>query len=264
MGASILVVDDEAVVREFIVATLLPLGHHLVTASDGESALEAALASPPDLVISDVMMPGMDGWSLVRRVRTHPRLAFVPFIFLSALSSVDDILKGFRLGADDYLPKPFRSDALIERVTDALRRRESIESRTRGLLEPRDDGAPPALRGSLSEVGLSSLLVLLEIEKKSGTLELHGEFDERLRLDLRRGRVFQAHVDRGPPLTGAEVIYYLLGWPRGTFVFHAGDAPIEDKIGLSTTGLLMEAARRADEGGGGERDLFDLVDDDAE
>ncbi|MEZ4449835.1 MAG: response regulator [Nannocystaceae bacterium] len=245
MGAKILVVDDDVLIREVIFATLEPQGHQLDAASDGEAAIERAIEAPPDLVISDVMMPGMDGWALVRRVRAHPRLGFVPFIFLSALSTVDDVLKGFRLGADDYLPKPFTRDALIERVTHALERRQSLESAARDVLSPQADAA--ALRGSLAEVGLSSLLVLLEIDKKSGALDLRGDRGEACRLHLRQGRVYQARFARGPRLLDAEAVYYLLSWSRGTFEFRAADGPLDDTIGTSTTGLLMEAARRADE-----------------
>ena len=90
----------------------------------------------------------MDGWALVRRVRWNPRLAFVPFIFLSALNSADDILRGFRLGADDYLPKPFTPDALIERVNHALQRRDRIEHSTRRQLGLRGVGERAPLKRS--------------------------------------------------------------------------------------------------------------------
>ena len=264
MGARILIVDDNAFIHSVIVATLSPLGHELRSAHDGVSAVAEALLKPPDLVISDVMMPGMDGWALVRRVRWNPRLAFVPFIFLSALNSADDILRGFRLGADDYLPKPFTPDALIERVNHALQRRDRIEHSTRRQLGLRGVGEPPAgLCGSLTDVGLSSLLVLLDLEKKSGTLDLvRGAPHEHCRLRLRDGRVVHAHVTQAPRLSPTEAIYYALGWSTGTFEFSAGDVEDDDAIGVSTTGLLMEAARRADEDLG-DGDLLDAIIDES-
>lgn len=249
MGAKILVVDDDAFAQTVIADVLTAHGHEVRTATDGTAALAAALLYPPDLVISDVMMPGMDGWALVRRVRSHPRLAFIPFIFLSALSSLDDVLRGFRLGADDYLPKPFAPEVLLERVAHALRWRRSVERDAHWLLAPHDAGAPTTgIRGSLAVVGLSSLLVLLDLEKKSGTLALaRSDPFERCRLLICEGRVFQAYIDVGPPLMHAEVVYYLLGWSFGGFEFHASSAVVRDEIDCSTTGLLMEAARRADE-----------------
>lgn len=263
MSARILIVEDEALVRTVIFASLTPLGHHLVAVPDGISALARALTHPPDLVISDVMMPGMDGWALVRRVRAHPTLAFVPFIFLSSLASVDDVLRGFRLGADDYLPKPFTPAALVERVTHALQRRGSVESRARGLIgRGAEAPAPPGIRGSLADVGLSSLLVLLEIEKKSGTLELQRAAPpERCRLLLREGRVVQGHVDAGPSQTRADVVYHALAWSQGTFEFRAGEVAVPDEIDISTTGLLMEAARRVDEDRRDGNELIDAFED---
>ncbi len=89
---------------------------------------------------------------------------------------------------------------------------------------------------------------MLDLEKKGGTLELtRGAPYERCRLLIRCGRVFQAYVDHGPPLTHAEVVYYLLGWSHGNFEFHPLSEDIDDEVDCSTTGLLMEAARRADE-----------------
>ncbi|MEZ4383644.1 MAG: response regulator [Nannocystaceae bacterium] len=246
MAARILVVDDDAVVREFIVASLIPSGYEVTTASNGSSALAHAVHAPPDLVISDVMMPNMDGWAFVRRLRAHPRLAFVPFIFLSTLSSAKDILKGFRLGADDYLAKPFTDSELTERVAEVLRRRNHIERSARGMIGDGEE-LESGLRGSLADVGISSILVLLDIEKKSGTLDIRSEMGEQCHLAIRDGRVCQARVEAGPPLTGAEAVYYLLGWANGSFVFASDDAPIEDRVQCSTSGLLMEAARRADE-----------------
>ncbi|MCA9657252.1 MAG: response regulator [Myxococcales bacterium] len=247
MAARILVVDDDAVIREFIVASLIPSGYEVTTASDGSSALAHAVHAPPDLVISDVMMPSMDGWAFVRRLRAHPRLAFVPFIFLSTLSSAKDILKGFRLGADDYLAKPFTDDELVERVVEVLRRRKHIETSARGMISDGEEPAESGLRGSLADVGISSILVLLEIEKKSGALDIRSEMGEQCHLAIRGGRVFEARVESGPPLRGAEAVYYLLGWSSGSFVFASDDSPLEDTVHCSTSGLLMEAARRADE-----------------
>lgn len=249
MAARILVVEDDIFVQTVIGDVLIAHGHEVHTATDGTTALAAAMLHPPDLVISDVMMPGMDGWALVRRVRSHPQLGFVPFIFLSSLNSLDDVLRGFRLGADDYLPKPFSPEALIERVAHALRWRNRIQDDAHWLLDPHDGGdSPTGIRGSLAVVGLSSLLVLLELEMKSGTLALTRSAPyERCRLLIHKGRVFQAHIDVGPPLIHADVVYYLLDWPRGSFEFHPSSDVVRDEVACSTTGLLMEAARRVDE-----------------
>lgn len=244
MAAKILVVDDDTFTQRVILAALRPHGYEITTAPDGHTALARALVQRPDLVVSDIVMPGMDGWGLVRRVRSHPQLALVPFIFLSSLASADDVLRGFRLGADDYLPKPFRPEELAERVALVLGRRDELEAHASALLHPPEAG----LRGSLADIGVSSLMVLLEMEKKGGILVLtRSDPHERVRLILHAGRVLEAHVDAGPPLQHAQAVYHALGWSRGSFEFRAVPVETRDKIGISTTGLLMEAARLADE-----------------
>src|SRR5947208_3311961 len=122
MAPHVLVADDDAWILRMVATVLEKRGYSVETAVDGEDALQRALAHPPDLLITDVMMPKMDGWSLVRQLRAHAELAMLPVIFLTALSSEDDRIRGFRLGADDYVTKPFRFEELDLRVstTDLL------------------------------------------------------------------------------------------------------------------------------------------------
>src|SRR5262245_16668449 len=104
----ILVVDDDAWILRMVTTVLEKRGYEIHIAGDGEDGLQKARTLGPDLIITDVMMPRMDGWALVKQLRAAPQLAFVPVIFLTALGSDEDRIRGFRLGADDYLPKPFR------------------------------------------------------------------------------------------------------------------------------------------------------------
>src|SRR5262245_41567346 len=156
----ILVVDDDAWILRMVSTILEKRGHEVDTARDGEEGLAKALASPPDLIISDVMMPRLDGWALVKQLRSRPELALVPVIFLTALGSEDDRIRGFRLGADDYLPKPFRFEELDLRVAKTLRRTQAA------VQEVREHLGGAGLRGDLSQVGLSSLLILIGVERK--------------------------------------------------------------------------------------------------
>jgi len=94
-------------------------GYQVVTASDGQEALRLAYSERPGLIILDIMMPGLDGWQVCRRVR---EMSDVPIIMLTAKTEKKDIIKGFDLGADDYLPKPFEVEELLARVRAALRR----------------------------------------------------------------------------------------------------------------------------------------------
>ncbi|MEM9493986.1 MAG: response regulator, partial [Myxococcota bacterium] len=131
MAPRILVADDDAWILRMVTTILTKRGYEVDTAQDGEQAYERALEQIPDLLITDVMMPKMDGWTLVRALRSRPEFSFVPVIFLTALSSDEDRIRGFRLGADDYLPKPFRFEELDLRVAKTIRRRQRVESEAR-------------------------------------------------------------------------------------------------------------------------------------
>jgi CheY-like chemotaxis protein len=282
MPPRILVADDDAWILRMVTTVLKKRGYEVDTAPDGEQAYERALSNPPDLLITDVMMPNVDGWTLVKRMREHPVLRDVPVIFLTALSSDDDRIHGFRLGADDYLPKPFRFEELDLRVARTLRRTLPQPAPPQVAITPPPtppapshtgdeaaSGLETALAGDLSEIGLPMLLTMLEMEHKSGILELTHEQEGVAELYLKRGRVVHATLDYTPggeddkaPAAGdegdegdelswgvedAECVYYLLKWAEGRFEFKPGEVATEDRVGASTTQLLMEGARRLDE-----------------
>ena len=115
----ILVVDDEAAIVRLVRATLQADGHAVITASRGEEALEIFDEQRPDLIVLDLMMPGIDGFETLRRIRNDSQ---VPVIMLTARAADSDKLRGLSGGADDYLTKPFNPDELAARVTAVLRR----------------------------------------------------------------------------------------------------------------------------------------------
>ncbi len=136
-NAKILVIDDEPSIVKLVEAYLKPEGYEVLTASDGVSGLKAARAFKPDLLILDVMLPGMDGIELLSRLR---RESEVYVILLTARTEETDKIVGLTVGADDYVTKPFSPRELTARVKAALRRRPSGSRR-----EVRDEraGVPP-------------------------------------------------------------------------------------------------------------------------
>ncbi|MEU3794465.1 SpoIIE family protein phosphatase [Streptomyces fructofermentans] len=114
--ARVLVVDDNADMREYLTRLLHGAGHEVQPVGDGGQALEAVRRNLPDLIISDVMMPGMDGLSLLNALRTDPRTASVPVLLLSARAGQEASIEGLAAGADDYLVKPFAAAELLARV----------------------------------------------------------------------------------------------------------------------------------------------------
>ena len=118
-GTRVLVVDDEPTVREVVVGYLRRDGHEVAEAADGTRALELLEAEPPDLVVLDMMLPGVNGLDILRRVRSTSN---IPVIMLTARAEESDRVAGLELGADDYVVKPFSPRELAARVNGVLRR----------------------------------------------------------------------------------------------------------------------------------------------
>ncbi len=145
----VLFVEDNEDVREFIRSSLEPAGYRLLEAADGRAGVEMALASVPDLVISDVMMPGLDGYGVVRQLKAHPATSHVPVVLLTAKSAATDRLEGLETGADAYLGKPFAARELRAQVRNLLALRDRTRALTRAeqhlvLAGPPDPDGTPA------------------------------------------------------------------------------------------------------------------------
>jgi len=136
----VLVVDDEAPIRLLCRVNLEAEGMDVVEASDGETGLETARAEKPDVVLLDVMMPGMDGWQVAERLVDDAETTEIPLVFLTARAELRDRARGLELGGVDYITKPFNPtelakvvEGLLERVRrgerDALRREKIAELR---------------------------------------------------------------------------------------------------------------------------------------
>lgn len=124
MAKRILVVDDEAKLLRAVAVTLREEGYEVATARSGEEALVAVNASVPDLVVSDIRMPRMDGYQLARALRLNPRTELIPVVFLTAKGERKDRLAGIRTGVDAYLVKPFDPEELLAVIANLLGRAE--------------------------------------------------------------------------------------------------------------------------------------------
>ncbi|MEZ3531765.1 MAG: response regulator, partial [Muribaculaceae bacterium] len=116
MSNKILFVEDEGDLTLIVADTLRGQGYEVATASDGIEGLEKFKAEGADIVVADVMMPGMDGFSMAKEIRKLSTA--VPLLFLTAKNTIDDVEEGFEIGANDYLKKPFELRELITRVRD--------------------------------------------------------------------------------------------------------------------------------------------------
>ena len=134
MSKRLLVVDDEPNLLRAVAACLKAEDYEVSTARSGHEALMQLAEAVPDLIISDIRMPGMDGYKLARQLRGSPRTALVPIVFLTAKDETADRIEGFRAGIDAYLTKPFEPDELIAVVNGILNRVERTHSQIARLV----------------------------------------------------------------------------------------------------------------------------------
>lgn len=123
----ILVIDDNDDVRSIVTTVLRNFGFAVREATSGETGIQMVLAEKPDLIISDVRMPGMDGHQLLGAIRELQSTAAIPFILMTGSGSHDDFRRGMVSGADDYLQKPFTPDELVEAVLSRLIRQTDLQ-----------------------------------------------------------------------------------------------------------------------------------------
>jgi DNA-binding response OmpR family regulator len=193
----VLVVDDEANIRDIVRRYLVAEGFEVDEAADGEQALARCAAAAPDLVVLDVLMPGLDGIEVLRRLRAT---SDVYVILLTAKAEEVDKLVGLSVGADDYLTKPFSPRELVARVRTVLRRSRSAP-------------AAPAGREVLSFPGLAIDLARREVRRAGVPVELTAlEFDLLVMLAEAPGRVW----------TRRQIIERVWGWD------HVGDDRVVD------------------------------------
>ena len=184
MSKRLLIVDDEPNVLRAVAAVLRGESFEVSTARNGREALALVAQNPPDLIVSDVRMPGMDGYALARRLRSAPNYALIPIVFLTAKGETNDRIEGFRSGVDAYLTKPFEPDELIVVIRNILQRVERTHSTIACLLgkeEPeetvfiRDEELTEAEWRVAESVarGLSNKEIAAELNLSIRTIENH-------------------------------------------------------------------------------------------
>jgi DNA-binding NarL/FixJ family response regulator len=151
----ILVIEDETEMRRNITTLLRYYDYEAVAAESGRAGIETARREKPDLILCDVMMPGLDGYSVLQILQTDATLARIPFIFLTAKGEKDDWRSGMNLGADDYLTKPVANAELVRAIEARLRR---TERQTNREFKPDFSSAKPLLALGLTPRAAEALL----------------------------------------------------------------------------------------------------------
>jgi len=232
----VLIVDDNPLIR-----TLMCEGMEthctVISATDGADALLKSIDAPPDLIISDFRMPGLDGRQLFEKLRARESTRDIPFVFVASRGDIEEKLRpSVGGGVEDFIPKPFF-------IADLVRQTKKIVDRLHLEKMQKQASRPGVIQGRLEEMSVTELMQSLEMGQKSCRLTLsHG------------GEVAQLYFTAGQckhaQLGGAEgdaVVYQTVNWTEGEFEIDFAANSERETTTHSTTGLLMEAMRLLDE-----------------
>lgn len=267
MSEKILIVDDDPELLRLIAFPLHRAGYETLGATDGAQALEKVRNEKPDLMILDIMLPGLDGIEVCKRLRSQPETDTLPIIMLSALTSVDDKIKGLEAGADEYLTKPISPKEVVARVRALLERTSRLRQ-----VQPREGGKVMGFIGATGGVGTTTTtlnvavalaqeeesVIVVELQPYYGSFSVHlGQTPQEtlhdlLALDPRQinERTLRMHLIHDP--AGVHVLfgpYETTGYQEATAeqvgTVIEGLAPLADYVLLDLPSIPSPATETA-------------------
>jgi DNA-binding response OmpR family regulator len=238
MKGKILIADDDPLLAKMLEITLTQENYITYTLPDGQKVLEKIHQINPDVIIADIMMPGMDGYELYRCLRKDPATAFIPFVFLSAKTSLLDQLEGFRMGADDFVCKPFKLEDLIVRLQRVIQQ----AARTR-FFNIRAD-----FSGNLTQMKIADIIQLIELNYKTGELSFKNSKGKQIgKAFFKNGNLIHSQTSL---LKGEEAFYELMGEINGYFEFYMTSVDTIQTITIPNMSVLLNGTRIIDEASG--------------
>jgi CheY-like chemotaxis protein len=233
----LLLADDNPLMRDLVSKSLEPFCEVLI-ANDGADALLKVIDEPPDVILCDYKMPGLDGRQLFEKLRGREATRHIPFLFMASRTDIEEKLRPMVDGVEDFIAKPFLAKDLVrmaKKIVDRLHL-EKLQKRA---------SRPGVIQGRLEEMSMIDLMQSLEMGQKSCRLHVQkaGEGGD---LFFAGGQCRDAKIGN---LVGDEAVYRVLLWTEGEFEidFNAANASSNTTTTRSTTGLLMEAMRLMDE-----------------
>jgi CheY-like chemotaxis protein len=233
----LLLADDNPLMRELVSKSLEPFCEVLI-ANDGADALLKVIDEPPDVILCDYKMPGLDGRQLFEKLRGREATRHIPFLFMASRTDIEEKLRPLVDGVEDFIAKPFLAKDLVrmaKKIVDRLHL-EKLQKRA---------SRPGVIQGRLEEMSMIDLMQSLEMGQKSCRLRVQ-KASEAGDLYFASGQCRDAKIGN---LVGDDAVYKVLLWTEGEFEidFNAANASSNTTTTRSTTGLLMEAMRLMDE-----------------
>src|SRR5580704_1262199 len=232
----LLIVDDNPMIRDLMCRGMEP--HcNVVASTDGADALLKSVDHPPDLILSDFRMPGLDGRQLFEKLRSRESTRNIPFVFVASRGDIEEKLRpAVGGGVEDFIAKPFF-------VADLVRQVKKIVDRLHLEKMQKHAKRPGVIQGRLEEMSVTELMQSLEMGQKTCRLTLRRSGEEA-ELYFVAGQCKHGHLGS---TEGDAVAYQVIGWLDGEFQIEFGATSDRETTTLSTTGLLMEAMRLMDE-----------------
>jgi CheY-like chemotaxis protein len=233
----LLLAEDNPLIRDLVLKALEPVCE-VVLADDGADALLKVIDEPPDLILCDYKMSGLDGRQLFEKLRGRQSTRHIPFLFMASRADIEERLRPLVDGVEDFITKPFLVKDLV-RVTKKVVDRLHLEK-----LQTKAS-RPGVIQGRLEEMSMIDLMQSLEMGQKSCRLVVQ-KGAERAELYFSGGQCRDA---RSADIEGDDAVYRVVLWTEGEFEidFNAGNASTRTSTTRTTTGLLMEAMRLMDE-----------------
>ncbi len=231
---TVLVVEDNETFRTYLRGLLTAQGFTVHEAASGAEGLRLALEHRPWLILTDVRMPGEDGFEFCRKVRSHSLIRQTPVLFLSGWDDYKARYHGLELGADDFISKQTPARELLIRIQVVLKRYVDMGARGRG---------GPGMQGELGVMGAPGVLQVCHLTRLTGTLTVKN-VARKMTVRFRDGEIIGAE---GEGAAGEAAVFALLAWEEGTFRFAPGDPGEGAPLGTGFNQLLLEGCRRLDE-----------------
>ncbi len=230
---TILVIDSDPKNLQILKESLESSDFKVITSSDGNEAWSTIRSQKPDMVVSEVDIPGMDGFKLFEKLQNDPLGASTPFVFLTNRRNLEDRVKGLRSGVKDYMIKPLHVKEVIARLNMILRRIDKIKTEESGISRK--------LTGRLEEVSVEHLVESYGVERKTGILTLYDQKNRSGEIYFRKGSVVNARLGN---FKAEKAVYQMLPWKEGHFMMTFKDVNVEDAITVSNLGLLLQGFKR--------------------
>jgi CheY-like chemotaxis protein len=224
----ILITDDDKTLQRLLSISIKKAGFDIITANNGNEALKVIDETRPDLIVSDIMMPEMNGFEFCRAVRENPETSLVPFVFMTSSKDPELETTGFRVGADHFLKKPPERSTLIDIINKLL-------ERNRALLE-KDDSIE--FQGELSELSIVEVIQLLAMNRRTGKVSIPDGY-----ICFYDGQLWKTEYKS---IRNELALNEILKLEEGTFQFKSGKIEGVCEFENKTMKALFEALRHND------------------